>query len=1371
MMAEAAPAPTQAPVSADAALASYVPVLVQQRMAELGGGLQEARVDTLRGALLFADISGFTALTERLAARGPAGIELLVRRLNAYFGSLIEVILAHGGDVLKFAGDALVVHFAEHESAERAEASQAEAVLCAAACALALQEAVADVGESEEDLPLSLKVAVAHGRLACAFLGGVRRRWEMVVSGRPLLDAGGAAGQCEPGWVVLSASAWRLIASEASAEPVGGGVMRLLQTLREPALAPLPLPALSGGAAQAAWTFVPYAIRARLSSGQGDWLAELRKITVIFVTLPGHGNEAGLQHTQELMTRMQQLVYRVEGSVNKISVDDKGLSLVAVLGMPPLSHEDDPRRGLLLALEMHDLMLRMDLKPSIGVTTGRAFCGVIGNARRREYTMIGDIVNLSARLMVASAGHVLCDQATRDGALDHFEFEPVAPLTLKGKAAPVVVYRPARRSARRAQASNRFVGRHAERATLEQALQRLAKGESAVCLIEGEPGIGKSRLLGEVHGLAVEAGLRTLHGEADSIERESAYVAWRGLLADLLGIEAATGSGMTPAARARLDDRPGLRVRAPLLNDILPLGLDETATTRELEGEARAAALRALMVDLLAGEAPLLILFDDAQWLDSASWALLTAVVRGVAPLLLVCATRPIAEADQVRELRELLRRESTRQLRLEGLAGGETADLIRDRLEVDHVEQALANFVAERTQGNAFFIEQLLPALREAQLIEIGNGQCAVRPGVDLASETSLPDTVEGAITQRIDTLDPTEQLSLKVASVVGRAFGGSVINAIFPIEHLRGQLQPHLERLARQGLTRQEGPASDDNYLFRQILTQEVAYNLMLYSQRQSLHLAVADWYEASFADCSPFYAVIAHHLVQAGVVARAIRYLILAGDQALARFACAEAVHLFSEAVRLAADRAQRVDRQRSAHCHLQMGHAHYLLGRLDLGIAELRRGLALSGAAVPLTRLGKTLGVLRGFALQQWQRRFPARALASTPAQQQALCALAHAYRDLCTCHYTRSEILDLLYCGLRSLNCAERLGPSPELAEALAVMSVIASAAGRQQMAAECCARAKALLPQMLDPARRANMLLGLAVYYGICCTWDDMIGISGEVVELAQSIGNWRLQQNGLYAMARAAMRAGRLPLSEQTFERLDALGRTVDSGQATAWGLSGMLQSQSTAQQACWEPRIAAMRALLAVEAGRGHLSGTDVALCAGSLALALQRLGRLEDAEQEAFRTGDIILAADAVATHMLDPLTWVSDIHLTRWKQQGDRAGQHRKRLRQLGALLQTFSRKYPFAPPIALRIRGERRCLEGHRGKGLEDLQAALSAATARQMPCEMARCQHALAEHQAPSATARADHFAQARTLYQRLDMRADLARLDQLESG
>ena len=299
--------------------------------------------------------------------------------------------------------------------------------------------------------------------------------------------------------------------------------------------------------------FLPGAIRNRLQEGHGEWLAELRKITVIFVALPGQMSEVGLARTQELVTRLQRLVYRVEGSVNKVSADDKGRSLVAVLGMPPLAHEDDPRRGVVLALDMRDLLLEFGSSCAIGVATGRAFCGVIGSELRREYTMMGDIVNLAARLMVASGGNVLCDAATREGAKDHFDFQDLPKLKLKGKSEPVPVFRPSLRVANRAARAKSLVGRQGELDILAAALDDLENGVSSVVLIEADAGLGKSRLVLDLMSQARALDIRVLIGAGDAIEKGTPYLAWRAIFTAWSGLNSV--SSEAEARRRHVLDR------------------------------------------------------------------------------------------------------------------------------------------------------------------------------------------------------------------------------------------------------------------------------------------------------------------------------------------------------------------------------------------------------------------------------------------------------------------------------------------------------------------------------------------------------------------------------------------------------------------------------------------------------------------------------------------------------------------------------------------------------------------------------------------------------------------------------------------------
>ncbi|NJK41719.1 MAG: adenylate/guanylate cyclase domain-containing protein [Acaryochloridaceae cyanobacterium SU_2_1] len=188
--------------------------------------------------------------------------------------------------------------------------------------------------------------------------------------------------------------------------------------------------------------YIPGAILARLEAKQGDWLAEYRLLTLLFVYLPNLNYAVPLEQLQEMMQALQSSLYRFEGSINKLSVDDKGTTLVAALGLPPFAHEDDPERGLRAALEMQTKLQGLNWPCAIGITTGKVFCGIIGSPKRREYTMIGNPVNLAARLAHRSTKGILCDQATYQSAQHRLAFRALPPLQLKGISHSVQVYQP-----------------------------------------------------------------------------------------------------------------------------------------------------------------------------------------------------------------------------------------------------------------------------------------------------------------------------------------------------------------------------------------------------------------------------------------------------------------------------------------------------------------------------------------------------------------------------------------------------------------------------------------------------------------------------------------------------------------------------------------------------------------------------------------------------------------------------------------------------------------------------------------------------------------------------------------------------------------
>ena len=888
-------------------LASYVPTFITRRLAINPISLTTPTAQSFPAAVLFADISGFTALTEHLAQKGPAGAEELTQHLNTYFGQLIDLITTYGGDIVKFAGDALIALWPILDNTGQPDPAFLSTVIQQAAqCSLMVQQRL-NAYEVAAGVQLSLKLTLGAGEVLTMQLGGVYGRWEFLVTGAPLIQVGLAGSQARPGDIVLSPEAWALLQNVGVGAPLLApplvtsdsattngsqkGAVRLIGLRHSlPASAVTP-PLWQGIAAHLSHeaeaglrAYIPGAILARLAAGQVGWLAELRRVTVIFINLHDLDYAMPLEQAQSLMQTLQTSLYRYEGSINKLSVDDKGVTLIAAFGLPPLAHEDDAVRGTQVALTIQAELRQMGLRSAIGVTSGRAFCGTVGNNQRREYTMIGDVVNLAARLMQAAPDSILCDATTYQAAQAHLNFEVLAPIKVKGKAEPVAIYRPLSPKAGASRQQTTMVGRENERDLLAAQLQTLLRGTDGVVVIEGEAGIGKSRLVEEMLRQAQNLGVTSWVGAASAVDKSTPYHPWRPIFKQLFDLETlpddlavrrahvqqqlATEFAPIQVEAVPLQANPGSALNsgapslvslAPLLNPVLSLDWPENETTGQMAGKVRADNTNELLLHLLQQavdkDGEIMLILEDAHWLDSASWTLALLVAQRVQPILLVLATRPMTDPLPV-EYSQLLRDLHTRRLVLDTLPLADMVALVRQRLGVASLPEPLAAFIYTKTEGNPFFSEELAYGLRDDGLISIANGECRLAPhAVDFQS-LGLPDTVQGVITSRIDRLTASQQLTLKVASVIGRIFEFETLHDIHPIETDKNHLADYLNGLARLDITRLETPEPDLSYIFKHIITQEVAYNMMLFSQRRELHRAVADWYEQTYAeDLSPF------------------------------------------------------------------------------------------------------------------------------------------------------------------------------------------------------------------------------------------------------------------------------------------------------------------------------------------------------------------------------------------------------------------------------------------------------------------------------------------------------------------------------------
>jgi class 3 adenylate cyclase/tetratricopeptide (TPR) repeat protein len=1183
------------------AVASFVPDLLVERLRARPESRDTLQADRVAGALLLADISGFTAIAERLGQQGPAAAEALSGLLNSAWGRLLAVIQEAGGDVLKFAGDALLACWpaASGEAGELAAATRA-----AAGCAQAMEATLLRYTAAEE-VRLRLRVGIATGEVVMLDVGGVFDRRELLVAGDAVARTAGAVRQADPGQVVVAPETWGLLDGSCTGVPLAAGGVRLTS-------APPPPPArrerrlpLPEGLDAALVPYLPRALVGPLRAGQEAWLAELRRITVVFINLPDLAHGVTPDQAQRVMQALQRALYRYEGSIDKLSVDDKGTILVAALGLPPLAHEDDPARGVQAALAMHGAVAALDERAAVGVATGRAFCGVVGDRWRREYTMLGAAVNLAARLMQATPDGILCDAATAREARGALAFEAVPAIMAKGWAKPVSAFRPRSEPVARAglvpagaAKAGALVGRTAERERLTEELRLLGgsgsgrgrePGRATVVVVEGEAGVGKSRLVAELCGRARAGGLLVLTGAGDAVEHRTPYYAWREVFDELAAIDA--GGDLRARRRAVLDllgpDEES-RELVPLLDVVLPLELPETPGIAGLSAQGRADLTRSLLVRLLRAAvagAPAVLVLEDAHWLDSASWALAQAVSRRIAPLLLLLVTRPQLERDAVDggggwdAAGRLLRGPGVQRLRLDPLPSEETEAVVRQCLGVDAVPAAVVSLIQQKAEGNPLFSEELAYALRDAGLLQVVDGHSRLAPGVDDLRGLAFPDTVQGVVTSRMDRLTPDQQLTLKVASIIGRVFALRVLRDVHPLQGSAARLADDLAVLERASLTVLDTPEPDPAYLFKHVIVQEAAYNRMLVSQRRQLHRAVAEWYERNNrGDLAALAPLLAHHWREAEVPAKAIDHLEQAGDQALRTGAYQEAVRFFAEALELddrvrgpqaaASDGASPSARRRApapdaatirrARWEHQLGDAYHGLGQLGPELDHLQAALALLNRRMPASGRRLATGLVWQVAEQARNRLWPRSPVARTSEARAALLEAAEVYERLYALDFFANRRGNALHAAVKGLNLAEGSGSSVAVGRLSACCGLSVGVVPLRRVAEGYLRRGLAAAETAADPSARA-MVLQLSGLYALGVgRWPRARAQLEEAAAILRRTGDLRRLAEVSALLAWVAYFQGAFADAAAPIAELDRLGRQTGDPQIQSWTLVG---------------------------------------------------------------------------------------------------------------------------------------------------------------------------------------------------------------------
>ncbi|HZT53704.1 MAG TPA: adenylate/guanylate cyclase domain-containing protein, partial [Gaiellaceae bacterium] len=1036
----------------------------------------ELRWLEVEGTLAFVDLSGFTALAERLSSRGRAGAEEVTEVMNATFEALLEIAYAQGGGLLKFGGDALLLLYEGTEHAPRA-----------ARAAFEMRRTLRAIGRPRTAagaVQLRLHAGLHSGRFQFFLVGSSHR--ELLVAGPAATRTVEMEAVSEAGEILLSPETAARLDPSTLGEAKGPG--RLLRGPPEVGGELAPLPDVTGVPVELA---IPGPLRSQLEVGPLE--GEHRHAAIAFVRFTGldeivtsEGAAAAAEAVDGLTRAVQEAADAYQVTVLESDVDRDGGRIVLVSGAPQTFGDDEER---LLRTVRAVVDSGPPLPVHVGVSEGRVFAGQVGAPFRRTYTVLGDTAALAARLMAqAGEDEILVSAAAYERGGGRFEAVELEPLPLKGKREPVcaVLLGALRAAAAPGEAAGAdalpFVDRERERAVLGASVAPVRMGFGTMVELIGEPGIGKSRLVGELRSSCAD--MRQVELRCDQYEASTAYYPFRSFLREALAVELDGGSASN---RSVLSERlaaldPELVPWVPLLAAPLDVEVETTPEVDDLDPAFRRARLHGVVGALLGKllDSPTLLVLEDVHWMDDASCDLLRHLGTQLPsrPWLACTTRRPEGEGFLAAQGAPPV---PALTLRLEPLPAEDARTLIQAAASDRQLGDDELAAIFERGAGNPLFLQEL----------------ASPEPG---ERRHRLPDTVEELVATRIDRLAPGDRALLRWASVLGVSFSGAVIRDVLADDPSAASDSEAWERLAEFV---ERDPNVPGHFRFRHALIRDGAYEGLSYKRRRELHGRVAEVIEEREGERAEESAeLLSLHFALAERWPEAWRYSLAAAHRAEEKYANVETVQFLERALE-AARRWGGAPAEETARAWEFLGDVRLRLAAYEeAGVAYRKARLFWRGdpvqearllqqeAIVPhrlgkypqaLRRLTRAMAVLEGVdgeagaaqrarlvgwyatVLQhQWR---PAEAIgwcrrAIAEAEScGAEAALAQAYFVLDWAYLAVGRREEAVYAA-RAVEIYERLGDLDRLAWALNILGGRAYLAGRWEEAIELAERAR-----------------------------------------------------------------------------------------------------------------------------------------------------------------------------------------------------------------------------------------------------------------------------------------------------------------------
>ena len=649
---------------------------------------------------------------------------------------------------------------------------------------------------------------------------------------------------------------------------------------------------------------------------------ERKHATILFSDLSGYTAMTEKMDPEDVKILMEnifekagEIVDKYEGIVDSFFGDE----ILVLFGIPK-AHEDDPVRTVHAAIEIHNLVEEFskefekkhntNLSMHTGIDTGLVVTGdkFIGKGRQG---LAGDTINLASRLTkLANPGEIIIGADTYKSAKNHFTFESCDPVAVKGKIKPVQTFKlidtqaRIKRTRRLHGVRVDLIGRDKELMEFGDAVKALKSGKGTVYCLYGFAGSGKSRLVEE---FKATTSVQWFEGFTYPYTKNTPYFPIMTLFNHAMGL---SEEDSQKVLKSKIEKSLGSLIQDS--KDIIPyIGVLYSLDYPEIESvspeffKAKLFDAALSVITAISLTQSTIICIEDLHWADPSSLELIHFIHSKIeASVLFLYITRPVIEIfsksqiDQINQMKL-----EYHEIRIEDLSTSDSKIMVQSLLKTKQIPKELETFIENKTQGNPFYLEEIINSLIESNVLKkdnVGKWQFLRK-----ITKSDISSSIHSVISARVDRLETDSRRILQEASVIGRSFYYEIINKI---SEAKKDINTCLEALEDLDLIKSSASNKAGNdqtkidleYIFKHALIQEVVYNGLLKAQRKIIHEKIGTVIETIFHDrLSEFYETLAHHFLKGSATLKAIDYLMKSGDKNLKRYSLDESNDYFQQA----------------------------------------------------------------------------------------------------------------------------------------------------------------------------------------------------------------------------------------------------------------------------------------------------------------------------------------------------------------------------------------------------------------------------------------------------------------------------------------